>query len=78
LSPIDGLVLALYPDLNGRTSVLRVLLQDAKNCFYDVLIPQGSPSDLVIQRSFCSPTAFHKIVPDSNVDMSDVREVRSS
>jgi hypothetical protein len=75
LSPIDGLVLSLYPSFNGQRQVLRVLLQDAKNCFYDVLIPQDSPSEYVTQRSFCSTTVFRKIVPDSNVDMRDVRNL---
>lgn len=72
---IDGLVLAFHHNLNGYPRVLRVLLQDAVNCFYDVLIPQDSPAEYILQRSFCSTTAFRKIVPDSNVDMRDVRNI---
>jgi hypothetical protein len=80
VKPVNGLVLS-FEVLSNWVESIRVLLQDASNCFYVYEIPTLQPSQgytLLHKYCFGTSAAFpllEKIVPDSSTNMSEVEVI---
>jgi hypothetical protein len=80
VKPVNGLVLS-FEVLSNWVRSIRVLLQDASNCFYAYEIPTLQPSQgytLLHKYCFGTSSAFpllEKIVPDSSTNMTEVEVI---
>jgi hypothetical protein len=78
VTPVNGLVLSVNWTSYGFYQSLRVLLQDADNCFYDFDIPTLNYSAYSLRHKYCYDASYplwQRIVPDDINSMDLVKNI---